>query len=477
MKSNLLYTALLSVVLCLFHTNLLADDMREVNQKAEAEKQELFKKAAREKTEAQREAEKSRATILQNRSKLEQAIKKLKNQKINLEENIKALQLEKDTLVKEEKAVLQEISKTSQVINELVGVVRVNAKDIISMYDENLHSALDENYPDFLTALADDSNFPGMENISMLAEVLFQQITVSGEVKILSGSIIDRNGSVTDAEILVLGPFCATYRIDDEVGFLRYSSAGRNLYALSKLPPNSMRKQIHKYMDGETDSISMDIGRGAALQQLSHRLSLWEQVEEGGPIVWPILAIFILGFLIVGERTFFMLRKQFNSDVFMKKISDSIVRTDWQECEKLCEKFIRKPVARVILAGLKCRELERIDMENVLQEAILREIPPMERFLSTLGMLAAIAPLLGLLGTVTGMIDTFHIITLHGTSDPRLMSGGISEALVTTMLGLSVAIPLMLAQTLLNRSIEKEIGTMEEKGVALVNIIYKSRLT
>ncbi len=91
-------------------------------------------------------------------------------------------------------------------------------------------------------------------------------------------------------------------------------------------------------------------------------------------------------------------------------------------------------------------------------------------------MLAAISPLLGLLGTVTGMIDTFHVITLHGTSDPKLMSGGISEALVTTMLGLGVAIPLMLAQTLLNRSIEKEIGTMEEKAVALVNIIHKSRL-
>ncbi len=99
----------------------------------------------------------------------------------------------------------------------------------------------------------------------------------------------------------------------------------------------------------------------------------------------------------------------------------------------------------------------------------------MERFLSTLGMLATIAPLLGLLGTVTGMIDTFHVITLHGTSDPRLMSGGISEALVTTMLGLSVAIPLMLAQNLLNRAVDREIGVMEEKAVSLVNLIHKSR--
>jgi biopolymer transport protein ExbB len=115
-------------------------------------------------------------------------------------------------------------------------------------------------------------------------------------------------------------------------------------------------------------------------------------------------------------------------------------------------------------------------MENALQEAILREIPSMERFLSTLGMLAAIAPLLGLLGTVTGMIDTFHVITLHGTGDPRLMSGGISEALITTMLGLSVAIPLMLAHTLFNRAVERNIGELEEKAVALVNLVHKSRV-
>ena len=93
--------------------------------------------------------------------------------------------------------------------------------------------------------------------------------------------------------------------------------------------------------------------------------------------------------------------------------------------------------------------------------------------MSTMGMLAAIAPLLGLLGTVTGMIDTFHVITMHGTGDPRMMSGGISEALVTTMLGLSVAIPIMLAHTLLNRAVENTVGMMEEKAVAMINIIQK----
>ena len=86
-----------------------------------------------------------------------------------------------------------------------------------------------------------------------------------------------------------------------------------------------------------------------------------------------------------------------------------------------------------------------------------------------------IAPLLGLLGTVTGMINTFHVITFYGTGDPRMMSGGISEALVTTMLGLSVAIPIMLSHTLLTRRIETVIVQMEEKAIAFVNTVFKLR--
>ena len=89
-------------------------------------------------------------------------------------------------------------------------------------------------------------------------------------------------------------------------------------------------------------------------------------------------------------------------------------------------------------------------------------------------MLAAIAPLLGLLGTVTGMINTFHVITMYGTGDPRLMSAGISEALVTTMLGLSTAIPLLMANSLLGGVVERRIADMEEKGIALVNVILRA---
>jgi biopolymer transport protein ExbB len=156
-------------------------------------------------------------------------------------------------------------------------------------------------------------------------------------------------------------------------------------------------------------------------------------------------------------------------------IENAVSNGQWEEAESICRRPGDKPLARILLAGLGARSMGREEMENALQEAILSEIPAMERFLSALGMLAAIAPLLGLLGTVTGMINTFHVITLHGTGDPRLMSGGISEALVTTMLGLSAAIPLLMAHNLLGNVVDKSIADMEEKSVALVNVILKAR--
>jgi biopolymer transport protein ExbB len=311
--------------------------------------------------------------------------------------------------------------------------------------------------------------------VRALAQGLREQIASTGQVTIRQGNMIDRSGHEAEAEILFLGPFTTIYKIDDEIGFGSYSESGKKLYALSRLPSGRMQKQIAGYFSGKSDAVPMDISRGGALRQLTHELKLWEQIPQGGPIVWPILMLFAVGVLIVIERVIFLFRKHFDANNLIKRIGNLSEEENWQQCIQECEGYKAKPVARVIGAGLNCCHMQREEMENALQEAILKEIPPMERFLSTLGMLAAIAPLMGLLGTVTGMIDTFHVITLHGTGDPRLMSGGISEALVTTMLGLSVAIPLMLSQTLLARAVEKNIGEMEEKAVALVNIIHKYR--
>lgn len=452
-----------------------AQDMRVAQIQARQAEQELLEKAAAEKQAAEQEAAESRARIFKDRKAVHEAVAALKAQNRQLLESVHALETKLPELQRKEEAVSRRLAEMEGVMRELLGVIRVSAKDTAGLIEENPQAALSDRRDGVLAAIAKQSRFPAMDDIRRMRAVLFDEIRKSGEVSLQRGPMIDRSGRQVEASILMLGSFTTAYRYGEEVGFLNYAASGRNLYALSRLPPRGMRKQLQRYMEGRSDAVPMDISRGGALRQLSHELSLWQQIRKGGPIVWPILGILVLGIIIVVERAIFLLRKRFNADGLLDRISDLAACRQWEDCRHTCERFAGKPIGRVIVAGLDCRRLDREDMENALQEAILREVPAMERFLSTLGMLAAIAPLLGLLGTVTGMIDTFHVITQYGTSDPRMLSGGISEALVTTMLGLSVAIPIMLAHTLLHRAVDKLIGQMEEKAVAFVNIVHRNR--
>jgi len=112
-------------------------------------------------------------------------------------------------------------------------------------------------------------------------------------------------------------------------------------------------------------------------------------------------------------------------------------------------------------------------MEDSVQEAVLHELPGLERFLSALAILAGVAPLLGLLGTVTGMIATFNAITVFGSGEPRLMAGGISEALLTTAAGLIIAIPILFIHSILSGRVEGLIADMERFSATLLNLVNK----
>ena len=134
--------------------------------------------------------------------------------------------------------------------------------------------------------------------------------------------MVDRSGEEIEADILCLAYFTAAYRRDEEIGFLSYSPSGGKLFALSRLPSGRMQDQIAAYMEGRGEAAPIDISRGAALRQLVHELSLWEQIPKGGPIVWPILAILGLGVLIIIERVVFLLRKRFDADGLIRRIEE-----------------------------------------------------------------------------------------------------------------------------------------------------------
>ncbi|SMC39531.1 outer membrane transport energization protein ExbB [Desulfocicer vacuolatum DSM 3385] len=466
---------LIALVICCTFVPAGAQDMRQTHVTLARQKKVMQEKAAQELKAARREAIAQEEKIKQDRASLMAAINAIKAKNQRLKKANADLLADIEQTKSRADEVRESLAETQAVNRELSGFIRSNAKDLESMLIQSLQSALDLERHTFLAPLINQEKFPSMEDIRHMVSLLFTEIQASGEVKLTRGSIVDRQGKERMADLLLIGNFTGMYTLDDETGFLLYSDQSRRFFALSKLPSARMIANIKAYMNKESGDVVMDISKGGALRQLTHELSLWEQIPKGGPIVWPIVGILGLAFLILLERLFFMLRKRMNADAFMLKIQKLINEDRWDECRVLLESKRKKLIPKVLLTALEFKDRERVDMENALQEAILGEIPHIERFLSTLGMLAAIAPLLGLLGTVTGMINTFHVITYYGTGDPRMMSGGISEALVTTMLGLSVAIPIMLFHTLLNRRVEMQISKMEEKAVSFVNMVFKNR--
>jgi biopolymer transport protein ExbB len=307
--------------------------------------------------------------------------------------------------------------------------------------------------------------------------LFFDEIKRTGQVSLTSSEFVARDGEKKQGMVLSLGPFTQIYEDSREVGFLVHSPESSTLFALSALPPRGIQKKLRNYLEGKSESVPIDISAGAALRQVTHKISIMDQIKAGGPLVYPIAIIAIVALIIIIYKIVFLRSVHGSTGKIMDRVNSMAAKSDWEGCEQLVRKYEgrKMPVIKVVQAGLESRGEDRETLESVLQESILRELPRVERGLALLAVFGAIAPLLGLLGTVTGMIDTFRVITLFGTGDPKLMSGGISEALVTTELGLAVAIPIMLAHTFLSRRVSMIIGEMEEKAVYLTNIIQKGR--
>jgi biopolymer transport protein ExbB len=198
-----------------------------------------------------------------------------------------------------------------------------------------------------------------------------------------------------------------------------------------------------------------------------------EVVNSGGVIAWVIVGLGLLGLLLVLGRILILWRAGANTKSLIAEVGKLVVTGEVAAAKERCE-AAKGAAARVLTRTLEHIDVEREELEDVVTESILHELPTLERFGSAILVFAAVAPLLGLLGTVTGMISTFDIITEFGTGDPKMLSGGISEALVTTQLGLIVAIPLLLIGNVLKGWAGNITTHMERGALRLMNL---ARLT
>lgn len=184
-------------------------------------------------------------------------------------------------------------------------------------------------------------------------------------------------------------------------------------------------------------------------------------MRDGGPVMWPLLALSIIALAFIIERFFALRRARINVNEFLAKIRKAlIVNHSVREAIKICEQY-RGPVASIMKAGLLKYGQPKEDIEKTIENAALYEMGRLERGLVVLATVANIAPLLGFLGTVTGMINAFDALMEAGLTNPGLVAGGISEALITTAAGLIVAIPVQMAYNYFMTRINRFVRDIE----------------
>src|SRR5262245_45534989 len=197
---------------------------------------------------------------------------------------------------------------------------------------------------------------------------------------------------------------------------------------------------------------------------------MWEIIKAGGPFMWPLILCSIGSAAIVLERLWTLQQKR----VLPQELSEQVWK--WIENKQVNDKLIyaleqNSPLGKVLAVGLANRHRPREVIIERLQDTGRHVVHELERFLNTLGTIATVSPLLGLLGTVTGIINSFSAISARGMGDPRVLSGGIAEALLATATGLCVAIPSLFAYRFLRGKVDRIVVQMEKEAMKLVDAI------
>ncbi|MGF1754072.1 MotA/TolQ/ExbB proton channel family protein [Vibrio makurazakiensis] len=389
-------------------------------------------------------------------SGFKQTEKALKEQKAVLEAKRRQLQQQTDTLTKtfsenenklarlEEKLRLETGS-----LGELFGVVRQNAKELGNELHTSVSSADRGQYTSVVDQIIDAKSLPSMPQLTALWQSMVDQIEASGELSETSIQFIDGEGETNTVQALRLG----SLGLITDAGYVNWNAKRSDAVAYIKQPENGPTiESLAELKTGELTNIVLDPSRGIMLEQLANTPSLKDRLQAGGVVGKVILGLLAVGLLIS----------------LFRGVSLAISRQKIRSQLKNPTQPGNNPLGRVLAVYNKEQNRTVEALELRLLEAVVDEQTHLEKGLSMLKLLAALAPMLGLLGTVTGMIETFQVITQFGNGDPKVMAGGISMALVTTVLGLVAAMPLLFAHNILSTQAENIRNILEKQGIGLI---------
>ena len=350
--------------------------------------------------------------------------------------------------------ILEDIQETLRIrignFGELFGVVRQVAGEAIAVIKNSIVSLQFPNREKNLAGLVQTRGIPSIEQMHDLKIELLREMSQSGQVQRFQKQVVLPGGSIVDAEIVRVGVFNAI----TENFFLQFVPDTQSLQVLARQPARRYQSMAENLfaLDGGYTTMAVDPSRGQILSLLIQAPGLGERINQGGLVGYLIIFIGLLGLALSLWRLFIL--RQDGQSINQQLTTDIISRDN--------------ALGRILSVQSEHDTMETEALELKIDEAILKEVPKLEKYHSIIKVFAAVAPLLGLLGTVVGMIVTFQALTLFGTGDPKLMAGGISQALVTTMLGLIVAIPLVFLHSVLTSWSGTLIEVLEEQSAGLI---------
>ncbi len=337
-------------------------------------------------------------------------------------------------------------------LGELHGVVRQIASDVDAIIDTSYVSAEKPERDADIDKLTESKELPSIKELEDLWVLALDEMTESSRVVQFNSPVITSSGEEQEQKVTRIGVFNAV----SNGRFLRFLPETKQLVEPAGQPPMRLQTQAADLENSQSgiQPFPVDPTRGARLALYILEPDIKQRIQQGGLVGYIIIAVAIIGLLIASERfiVLTLMEKRVSKQLKTKKAGDNAL-------------------GRIMQVYESNPDVDTETLEYKLDEAILKELPKLQRGLAALALLAAIAPLLGLLGTVIGIIETFQSITLYGTGDPRAMSDGISQALVTTVMGLVVAIPLLLLHSFLTSRSNRLTHLLDEKSKSFVALL------
>ena len=339
-------------------------------------------------------------------------------------------------------------------LGEMFGVVRQTANDFSSVVRNSMITAQYPDRQDFIVELSQSKSLPSIEELERFWFELQREMTETGKVSRFTSQIVTPAGTPTEASVVRVGPFNAL----SGGQYLSYMPSQKQLAVMARQPGAQFEgpaRWLEEAQSGYVESM-VDPTRGVLLSIYAQRPGWWERIEKGEAVGYVILLVGGVGGVLLLYQLFYLAQVRgkvknqlrFQNDPVSDNPLGRVLATFKGDAEKL--------------------EQEAEVVELRISEAVLKEVPKLERFQSFLRLAVAAGPLLGLVGTVLGMIITFQSITESGSSDPKLMANGISQAMIATLLGLGIAVPLLFGNAWLASISKSIIQILDEQSTGLL---------